>query len=213
MGSEMVSIKGTKNGLVIFLDPNREFDEIKKTLHIKMESARGFFKGAKVTFSEEHTNIPADQKNELEKICRQYGLEPTEYKPPATRQLSRNASQVVSSVQSHNGEAALMVRRSLRSGQRISYPGHIVVIGDVHPGAEVISGGNILIMGSCRGHIHAGAGGNRYAKVIARRLNPTVLSIADRRHSPERFDKVLRGYMSARLSGQEIVFERYNPGR
>ena len=105
-----------------------------------------------------------------------------------------------------------MVKRSLRSGQRVQYPGHVVVLGDIHPGAEVVSGGSVMVMGSCRGVVHAGAGGDRSAKVIALRLAPTVICIADRRHAPERDRQTPRPRL-ARLSGQEIVFEEYQTGR
>lgn len=44
MGREMVVFKGTRNGLVIVLDPNREYEEIRNTLLKKMESAKGFLK-------------------------------------------------------------------------------------------------------------------------------------------------------------------------
>lgn len=211
MGRDLVSIKGTRNGLVIVLDPNREFEEIKNTLLRKMESARGFFKGAKFSLFQEHRDIPVHQKNELENICRQYGLVPSTGEQAAVRNsfAADPGRQAAALQQPMAGEPALMVRRSLRSGQRISYTGHIIVLGDVHPGAEVFSGGNVLVMGSCRGVIHAGAEGNRKAKVIALRLAPTVLSIAGRRYAPEAADQIPAGCRMARLAGQEIVFEKY----
>lgn len=214
MGSEMINIKGTRDGLIIILDQNREFEELKKTLQNKMESARGFFKGAKFTFSGGHTSIPADQKLELEEICRQHGLEPSNIKIRNTLKPSGKTCQTSPSLSKiKNGEAALLVQHSLRSGQGVSHPGHVVIIGDVHPGAEVVSGGNILVMGSCRGYVHAGSDSNSKARVIARILAPTVISIAGRRFTPAISENSHPGYMSARLSGQEIVFEKYCPGR
>ena len=49
------------------------------------------------------------------------------------------------------------IHNSLRSGQRQEYSGSIVICGDVNAGAEVIAGGNIMILGSLRGLAHAGA--------------------------------------------------------
>lgn len=217
MGSEMVSFKGTRNGLVIVLDPSREFEDIKKTLRTKMESARGFFSGARFSISDGHQNIPTSQKDELEDICRQYGMIPNPdgsvaicsktNVEPARPYLNAIPSQV------GDGEAALMVRRSLRSGQRIIYAGHVVVLGDIHPGAEVVAGGHVLVVGNCRGVIHAGIDGNRTAKVVAMRLSPMVLSIAGRRLTPEQAVQSDDCCRTARLSGKEIVFEVYQPGR
>ena len=49
------------------------------------------------------------------------------------------------------------VQHSLRSGQKEEYPGSLVICGDVNAGAEVIAGGNIMILGALRGLAHAGA--------------------------------------------------------
>ena len=223
MSSDIVSIKGTRNGLLILLDPNYEFEEIRKTLLSKLESSRGFFKDAKFTLSQGHQVIPADQKDELESICRQYGLIPNPDKDASIKtekiaaiitDISKPAHNITHApAKSEMGEAALMVRRSLRSGQRVVHQGHIIVLGDVHQGAEVISGGNVVVIGSCRGIVHAGAEGNKAAFVVARKLDPTTLSIAERRLSPEGSKSIPSDCQIAKLSGQNFVFEKYQPGR
>jgi len=72
----------------------------------------------------------------------------------------------------------LLIRRTLRSGQHVRFYGHVVVLGDVNPGAEITAGGDIIVMGWLRGLAHAGADGNDRAMVSAFRLNPTQLRIA-----------------------------------
>ncbi|MDD4237129.1 MAG: septum site-determining protein MinC [Desulfotomaculaceae bacterium] len=211
MGGQMVSFKGTRNGLIIVLDQSREFEDIKNTLRSKMESARGFFSGAKFSIADAHQEIPTSQKDELEDICRQYGMVPNPdgsvvMHSKATLEPARTYQNAISSPVG-DGEAALMVRRSLRSGQRIVYPGHVVVLGDIHPGAEVVAGGNVLVLGHCRGVIHAGIDGNNSAKVVAMRLSPMVLSIAGRRFTPDLTGHSAGSCRTARLSGKEIVFE------
>ncbi len=74
-------------------------------------------------------------------------------------------------------EPTLLVKRTLRSGQQVWYHGHVVVLGDVNPGAEVCAGGDIVVMGWLRGLAHAGAGGDDSAKVSAFRLDPVQLRI------------------------------------
>lgn len=211
MGSQMVSFKGTRNGLVIVLDPNREFEEIKNTLRSKMESARGFFSGAKFSIAGTHQEIPTSQRDELEDICRQYGMVPNPdgsdmFLSKAAPEPTRSYTSAIR-LQTADGEAALLVKRSLRSGQRIVYPGHIVVMGDIHSGAEVMAGGNVLVIGNCSGVIHAGIDGNSSARVVATRLSPTVLSIAGRKLTPDLTVNSAGCYRTARLSGKEIVFE------
>jgi septum site-determining protein MinC len=74
-------------------------------------------------------------------------------------------------------DAAMMVRRTLRSGVRVHHPGSIVIIGDVHPGAEVIAGGDVIVWGKLHGTVHAGAFGDDGAVVCALDLAPTQLRI------------------------------------
>ena len=68
---------------------------------------------------------------------------------------------------------------SLRSGQRIEFEGSLAIIGDVNPGAEVIAGENIIILGNLRGLAHAGAKGNRDAIIEAVEIEATQIRIAD----------------------------------
>jgi septum site-determining protein MinC len=76
-------------------------------------------------------------------------------------------------------DTALFINKTLRSGARIEYPGHIVVIGDVNPGAEIVAEGNVIVWGRVRGMIHAGAKGNRSAFICALDLSANQLRIAD----------------------------------
>ena len=62
----------------------------------------------------------------------------------------------------------------------MAYDGHVVVVGDVNPGAEVVASGDIVVMGALRGVAHAGARGEEAAVVVALQLQPLQLRIAHR---------------------------------
>lgn len=72
-----------------------------------------------------------------------------------------------------------MVYSTLRSGQKIESEHSVVVFGDVNSGAEIIAGGDIVVLGTLRGIAHAGAydetGGGRV--IFALNLQPTQLRI------------------------------------
>lgn len=72
----------------------------------------------------------------------------------------------------------LYLRQTLRSGQAVSHQGHLVIVGDVNPGAEVMAEGDITVWGALRGMAHAGIGGNSRAEIRALRLQPVQLRIA-----------------------------------
>jgi len=76
-------------------------------------------------------------------------------------------------------EATLYIKRTLRSGQKALYPGNIVLWGDLNPGSELEAEGDVLVLGTVRGRIHAGCNGNAEAQIYCQSLHPTVLRIAD----------------------------------
>lgn len=72
----------------------------------------------------------------------------------------------------------LYINRTLRSGQTINYEGNIFIVGDAHPGSELVAKGDITVWGILGGIAHAGAQGNVNAKVRALKLNAIQLRIA-----------------------------------
>ena len=103
------------------------------------------------------------------------------------------------------GDYAVLIRRTLRSGHTFHHPGHVVVIGDVNPGAEVVAGGNVVVWGRVRGVVHAGATGNTNAVVCALDLAPTQLRIGTQISvSPERKGKP-RPEMAMLRDGQFVA--------
>lgn len=72
----------------------------------------------------------------------------------------------------------LYLNQTLRSGQTVTYEGNILIIGDAHPGSEIIADGDITVWGILGGIAHAGAQGNSTAKVRALKLNAIQLRIA-----------------------------------
>lgn len=72
------------------------------------------------------------------------------------------------------------IDRSIRSGIKEEYIGSIVIMGDVNPGAEIVAGGNIMVLGTLRGLAHAGANGNTKAMISANSTVKTQIRIADK---------------------------------
>lgn len=72
----------------------------------------------------------------------------------------------------------MYLRQTLRSGQTVSHKGHLIIIGDVNPGAEVMAEGDITVWGSLRGIAHAGIGGNIESEIRALNLQPIQIRIA-----------------------------------
>ena len=72
----------------------------------------------------------------------------------------------------------LYLNQTLRSGQTVTYEGNILIIGDAHPGSEIVATGDITVWGILGGIAHAGSLGNVTSKVRALKLNAIQLRIA-----------------------------------
>lgn len=73
----------------------------------------------------------------------------------------------------------LYVQTTLRSGMEIRHPGSVIVLGDANPGSSIIADGDVLVWGLLRGVVQAGAAGNSRCLIMALRMQPTQLRIAD----------------------------------
>lgn len=73
----------------------------------------------------------------------------------------------------------LYIKQTLRSGQTIHYEGNVVIIGDCHPGSEIVAEGDITAWGILSGIAHAGSKGNNRASIRALKINAIQLRISD----------------------------------
>lgn len=73
----------------------------------------------------------------------------------------------------------LYIETTVRSGVEIRHPGSVIVVGDVNPGSSIIADGDVLVWGALRGVAQAGASGNSRCMIMALRLEPTQIRIAD----------------------------------
>jgi len=198
MNQTRVNIKGTSDGLVVDIGAG-DWDGLLAELSALLEQTASFFKGGRVALRVGPRQLSADQLERIGGLLEQHqmslwavfsdseetrqavaslGLE-TALVPaaPADRGPAGHLEGAGSGEASQAEEDAVLVRRTLRSGQALRYAGHVVVIGDVNPGAEIFAGGDVVVWGRLRGTVHAGASGDDRAVVCALALAPTQLRI------------------------------------
>jgi septum site-determining protein MinC len=184
-------IKGLRDGLLITVQDG-EWLALEPALLEQIRAQRAFFQGARIALdvgsqilrvndlvalrdrlSEQGVSLWAvlSESPTTEKTAQLLGLATriSKPRPEETRQFA---------IDDLGDETALFLSKTLRSGTRIEFPGHVVIFGDVNPGAEIIAEGNVLVWGRVRGMIHAGAKGNTSAYICALDLSPTQLRIA-----------------------------------
>lgn len=187
-----IKIKGIREGILIILGDGA-WVELREALLEHLDEKGKFLSGAHLAVDVGNCVLDApdilDLRNEISN--RQLELRAVLSLSPVTEQnaqslglatkIGRMSPEVelssIGTVLQEGGDAVLL-RRTLRSGYSIKNAGHVIIIGDVNPGAEIMAGGDVLVWGKLRGVVHAGAGGNENAVVCALDLSPTQLRIA-----------------------------------
>ncbi|NLN06005.1 MAG: septum site-determining protein MinC [Firmicutes bacterium] len=180
-----VEFKGTRDGLTIYCLEDAAFDNILADLAERLQERSAFFGEASVRVDVGRRELSEEEKEALVEVITKYSrLRITEIqsggkRPPAVRATRRQSDREELKLDGFQEGRCLVIKRTLRSGQYIRFPGTVVVMGDVNPGAEIVADGDIFIFGTLRGIAHAGVSGDRNACVVALRLAPTQLRIAD----------------------------------
>jgi septum site-determining protein MinC len=187
MRNDIVIRGTTRTGLVLLLPDELEFSVLCQRLKEKLAQGGRFFAGAGVTIHVGRRSLSEMEQATLAQILReaemtllkvQEGGDPVaEAAAARTAEEARRTSALPASALAPS-ESALVVTRTLRSGQEVRHQGDVIILGDVNPGAVVIASGHIVVMGSLRGVAHAGCTGNTEAIVAAAKLRPTQLRIA-----------------------------------
>lgn len=77
----------------------------------------------------------------------------------------------------HHRSDVLMLRGRVRSGQKINARKHLIITGDVNPGAEITAGGDVIVLGKLAGKVHAGYPESEEAIVFALAFAPSHVKI------------------------------------
>jgi septum site-determining protein MinC len=196
MQEQTVAIKGIKEGLLIALSPTEEWNQITSDLAARIDAQSAFFAGAKITVEVGERPLPKAELGTLKALLERRGLtlwavlsdsettieaaEALDLKTSTANTIpGRDDTEGTEVNPEEDGLPGVMIRRTLRSGRTVHSAGHVVVMGDVNPGAEIIAAGDIIVWGKLRGNVHAGADGDESAVVCALDMTPTQLRIAN----------------------------------
>ncbi len=211
---ELVSLKGTRNGILVSISEECAFDAALAQLRVALTERQGFLAGSPVSIdlgwrevTEPEYALMMAAVDELDvrllgvistslatrRLFEAKGIKviigtlglakhggrrgrggPVEPAPtaaparPAAPPARETGEQPAADLPLLAGaDPTMLVRRTLRSGQRVQFSGNVVVMGDVNAGAEIEAGGDVIVLGSLRGKVHAGAGGKLEATVYA----------------------------------------------
>lgn len=189
---DQVRLKGDRQGLRLFLAEDAPLEKLLPALESQLQKGEGFFRGATLMVDVGSRELDSAEVLRLAAVLEKWGVELRAFGTdnPRSRGAIREAGlRAVPSAsaptplaaevaQRTAGGEALLIARTIRSGQSVRHHSHVTIVGDVNPGAEVIAGGDVVVWGRLRGMVHAGAIGDEKAIVCALDLAPTQLRIA-----------------------------------
>lgn len=178
--SNPVIIKSNPHGIAVILDKNLPFDELINKVVEKFKDSEKFFKNASLAIAFEGRQLSEEEQaallnaisdnSEINIVCI---IDNDENKEAFFKE------QIMENTKEYAEQNGVFYRGTLRSGQVIESEKSIIVIGDVNPGAKIISKGNIIIIGALKGNAYAGASENQDACIIALEMNPVQIKIGD----------------------------------
>ena len=201
--ASQIGIKGIREGLLITVPDRGSFADLLALLRAELAQKRAFLQGSQVALQVGYRKLNKTDLQALQALFEQNQLElwAVLAEEPAVREAARelvlatrlsgsqtdlNGNFLLQSVEQETAVSAdipsqggLILKETLRSGRSIYHEGHVVIIGDVNPGAEIVASGDVIVWGRLRGLVHAGALGDETAIICALELTPTQLRIAD----------------------------------
>src|SRR3989337_2815239 len=151
--TSLIQIKGIRDGLLAtFIDAPWEDQRI--ALLAQIDERPSFFQGARLAMDVGvqvlKVNDLVDLRDHLSE--RNVSLWAVVSESPTTEHTSQllglatRISKPRPEAQKHLDtiaeDTALFINKTLRSGKRVEFPGHVVVMGDVNAGAEIVAEGN-----------------------------------------------------------------------
>jgi len=204
MVTDKIIIKGNKEGLNVIINMNHfnDFDDMLESLIEKLSKGKKFYKGSTLKITTELKYINERESRKLKEVLFDEFL----ISDCIFQDQEESTTKVFNGI--YEGKTKFL-RKTIRSGQSINYPGNIVIVGDVNPGAEIYAAGNIIVIGNLRGVVHAGTNGNEKAIIAAFKLEPQILQIGNIvTRSPE--DAIKPEYPEvAKIKNGSIIVEPY----
>lgn len=201
MQEELIAIKGVNDGLLISLSTTEKWQSVTDQLAARIDEQSDFYSGANITIELGARPVPKYELSSLKALLERRGLTlslvlsesdttrnsaialavPTKANgrtDSSSASIKADQQETAPVDPEETGTLGTMFRRTLRSGRTIHSNGHVVIFGDVNPGAKVIAAGDIVVWGRLRGYVHAGAEGDESAIVCALDMSPSQLRIA-----------------------------------
>ena len=178
--SQAVLIKSNKYGINLILDKDMPFQELLTAIKEKFQESEKFFKNAKMAISFEGRTLTQEEEYQIiETITENTSISIICIVDNDETHADLVKQQIEAYYDSVSGREGEFYRGTLRSGQVLESVSSVVIVGDVNPGAKIISQGNIIVLGALKGNAYAGAAGDSNCFIVALEMDPIQIQIGD----------------------------------
>ena len=178
--SQAVVIKSNKYGINLVLDKTMPFRELLVAIKEKFLESEKFFKDAKMAISFEGRELTQEEEYQIiETITENTSISIICIVDNDESHADLVKQQIDAYYDSVSGREGEFYRGTLRSGQVLESVSSVVIVGDVNPGAKIISQGNIVVLGALKGNAYAGAAGDSNCFIVALEMDPIQIQIGD----------------------------------
>jgi septum site-determining protein MinC len=209
-----LQIKANRDGLVLVPHSLASFQSIMDYVDNRLKTSRDFFSRSEMSLDLRGRPLPTDEIVALFRLLVEKAnvrVVEVMLTDDVSFYLEPGRELPVRPVRPDPDDAAfpegapVIVRSTCRSGVRIESPSDCVVLGDVNPGAEILAVGDVIVFGNLRGIAHAGALGDRTARIWALSIEPNQIRIADLVAVPAKGDRhVAKRYEIAEIQQNRI---------
>lgn len=175
-----VVVKSFPNGISVILDNEIPFEQLREEVASKFRDSAKFFGEARMVISFEGRMLSVEEEKSLsDAICDNSDLTvlcimgKDEEK---NQEYLKAASKFTKNNDHTDGQ---FYKGTIRAGQVLETDSSVIILGDINPGAQIKSAGNIVILGTLYGQASAGCPDNRSCFVVALDMKPTQIDVGD----------------------------------
>lgn len=201
----LVTIKGTKDGLVFHMDDSCSYQDLIAELIVRLEEKKQY--------------TSADKKMNVKLYLGYRYIDPkaeTELKDMIFNKANLIVDDILTELvtkdqmeQVRKESNITIIPKTVRSGQVVQAEGDLLVVGDINQGAVIQATGSIYVVGALRGEAMAGIRGNTQAIIAASIMQPTTLRIAHLMvNALEQWDEAEGKMEFAFIRDQEMEIEK-----
>lgn len=235
MEKELIKLKGTGDGVRIYLDGESTISDLSSSLYDNLRKFRKFFGNGHCNIYFAGRELTSSDKMRLEAIVKamlpestvDYGDGRIRHKAAEekTLELPENFEEEArlkeeaeirpfidiknAAERNFKSSRARFFEGNVSKGKSVESDGHLILVGNVYEDGVITAVGNIVVFGKLYGKAHAGCMGNDNAYVLAYDMKPADIRISKNHAYFEKSD-FKGGAKKAFLSDGRIVSEDYN---